>query len=142
MVKFRPIHAYLLVALAFVLGAASGGAVTYGFVKQEQIELLDDDGRGIVEMRRARALVRKLDLDDEQREKVLAIFRNAREARKGIDDDVLVRCGERIREHRAKIDDEIRAVLRPDQRERFDRLVEKRRERMRKKKERGSAAVQ
>lgn len=140
--KFRPIHAYLLVALAFVLGAASGGAVTYGFVKQEQIELLDDDGRGIVEMRRARALVRKLDLDDEQREKVLAIFRNAREARKGIDDDVLVRCGERIREHRAKIDDEIRAVLRPDQRERFDRLVEKRRERMRKKKERGSAAVQ
>lgn len=140
--KFRPIHAYLLVALAFVLGAASGGALTYGFVKQEQIELLEDEGQALVETRRVRALVRKLDLDDEQREKVLAIFRNAREARKGIDDDVLVRCGERIREHRAKIDDEIRAVLRPDQRERFDRLVEKRRERMRKKKERGSAAVQ
>lgn len=136
MVKFRPIHAYLLVALAFVLGAASGGALTYGFVKQEQIELLEDEGQGLVETRRVRALVRKLDLDDEQREKVMAIFRNAHATRKAIDDDVMARCGERLREHRAKIDGEIRAVLRPDQRERFDRLLEKRRERMRTRRER------
>jgi len=137
MVKFRAIHAYLLVGVAFVLGAASGGALTYGFVKHEQIELLEDDGRRLFEVHRVRALDRMLDLDDEQREKVRAIFRAAHDARKDIEDDVLVRCGQRLREHRAKIDDEIRAILRPDQRERFDRLLEKRHDRMRPKREGG-----
>lgn len=131
MVKFRAIHAYLLVALAFLLGAASGGALTYGYVKHQQIELLEDDGRRISEVHRVRALERMLDLDEAQREKVRAIFRAAQASRREIEDDVLVRCGERLREHRKKIDDEIRAILRPDQRERFDRLMEKRHERRR-----------
>lgn len=136
MVKPRKLNAYLLLSVAFALGAASGGAVTYGVVKREQAALFEDEGRGFVEERRMHALSRKLDLDDDQRTRIADIFAKSREARHAIDHDVMVRCGERLSEHRAKIDDEIRAVLRPDQRERFDELVHNRRERVGKKWER------
>lgn len=137
MVKSSAWVASLLFLLAFALGAASGGAVTYGFAKQEQLELLDeDDGRRLVEHRRVRALTRKLDLDDEQKRKVGDIFREARESRRVVDREIMMQCGDRIREHRAKIDDEIRKVLRPEQLALYDEMVEKRhKRRMRKSRE-------
>lgn len=129
MVKSRKLNAYLLLVLAFVLGAASGGAMTYGFVKREQVALFDDEGRGFIEERRMHALSRKLDLDDEQRARIADIFEASRDAKYAIDQDVMVRCGGRLEEHRKKLDADIRAVLRTEQRERFDELREKRRER-------------
>jgi len=135
MVRFRAIHAYLLVAFAFLLGAALGGALTYGYVTRQQIALLEDDGRRFFETHRVRALERILDLDEHQREQVRTILRASQEA---LQDEAFVRCSERLREHRRKTDDEIRAILRPDQRERFDRLMEKRHQRRRPLKREGA----
>lgn len=135
MVKSRKLNAYVLLFVAFVLGAASGGAMTYGFVKREQVALLDDGARGLIEERRMHALSRKLDLDDEQRARIADIFEANRASKHAIDEDVMLRCGGRLDEHRAKLDADIRAVLRPEQRERFDELVQKRRERKQRKRE-------
>lgn len=133
MVKPRALNAYLLLLLAFVLGTATGSALTYGMVRKQQAALLDEDGRGLLEARRMHALMRKLDLDEAQKEKIANIFKSSHETKRALDEDIHLRCGERLREHRAQIDGEVRAVLRPDQVERYDELVEKRRERMRKK---------
>ena len=57
---------------------------------------------GARETRRLAMLSRKLDLDSDQETRIGAI----------------------LREHRGQVDTEIRAVLRPDQQTRYDKLIE------------------
>lgn len=126
--KPRTIHAYLFLALAFVLGASSGGGIVYGLLQRHQAALLEDGGGELLKARRMHALARKLDLDDEQRSKIAAIYR-AQDLEGELGDELVSRCRERMREQKAKVHADVRELLRPDQRERYDELLKKRRKR-------------
>jgi Spy/CpxP family protein refolding chaperone len=103
---------YAVLALVFVLGAAAGGGVVYSVTQRRHASMLDEHE---LHARRLNALSRKLDLDAEQKTKIEGILDQDREDSKTL-----------LRDHRAEVDQKIRAVLRPDQRTRFDQMVEDR----------------
>lgn len=105
MVKGRT-KGYLVLATVFLLGAATGGGASIALMQRRHAAILRDDARGR-ETRRLTVLSRKLDLDAEQEARISAI----------------------LRDHRGQVDTEIRAVLRPDQQTRFDKLLEQRKDR-------------
>ncbi|SRR6266540_709618 len=128
MVKNR-LTVYLVLAGVFALGAASGGAAGFAYVHQKHATLLRQDGHGF-ENRRLRGLTRKLDLDEAQQQSVGAILDNDREEVRNLSREMFDRCGQSLRDHKANIDAQIRAVLRPEQQQTYDRLIEERREHM------------
>lgn len=104
MVKTRT-KGYVVLVVVFLLGAASGGGASVAFMQRRHAAMLRDAGNGR-ETRRLTVLSRKLDLDADQE----------------------ARIGTILHEHRGQVDTEIRAVLRPDQQTRFDKLVEQRKD--------------
>lgn len=121
---------YLVLGAVFVLGAAAGGAGAHAFDARRHAAVLGEGGRRLFEMRRMHALSRKLDLDATQEQKVGALFEAERAEMRALSRDMMDKCGQPLREHKAKIDAQVRAVLRPEQQKRFDELVDERRERM------------
>jgi Spy/CpxP family protein refolding chaperone len=125
----RRAYGYLLLAAAFAVGVACGGGAAFAYVAQKHAAMLRDDGRG-PETRRLRILSRKLDLDVEQEQRVRAILIKERDTMRDLGRSMFERCGEPLREQKARIEADIRNVLRPEQQRRYDDLLEERRERL------------
>lgn len=105
--------AYLLIACVFLLGVVAGGAAVMAWTSSERAAIVRGDPPA--QRHKARVLSRKLDLDPDQEQRVATILTTDVDESREI-----------LRDHRAHVDDEIRTVLRPDQRRRFERIVEQR----------------
>lgn len=127
MVNRQRFKAYALVASVFLLGALAGGGAAYAFAQKECRDLAFD--RGAFERRRMRALSEELDLTDAQRDRIQDILRANRAERRRLTREAFERCGTPLRSHREKLHDEIRGVLAPEQRKRYQTLVEEHRRR-------------
>jgi Spy/CpxP family protein refolding chaperone len=125
----RRVYGYLVLVAAFAVGVACGGGAAFAYVAQKHAAMLRDDGRG-PETRRLRVKTRKLDLDEGQEQRIRAILVKNRDAMRELGKDMMERCGGALREQKARLDSDIRAVLRPDQQRRYDELLEERRDRM------------
>lgn len=119
----RSLQAYALLGAVLVLGIVSGSGATYAYVRyQTGLAAAPNPGR----MRRERmaAFTRELDLSAEQQAKVEAIFQANNDERDRRTRAMFEACGEPVREHKRRVDAEIRAVLRPEQQARFDELAQ------------------
>jgi Spy/CpxP family protein refolding chaperone len=125
----RRLYGYVVLVAAFVVGAACGGGAAFAYVAQKHAAMLREDARG-PELRRVRVLARKLDLDADQEQRIRSILTQDRDTARELGRVMFERCGGDLREQRARVDAEIRAVLRPEQQRRYDELLEERRERM------------
>ncbi len=104
--------AYLLIACVFLLGVVAGGGAMMAWTSSERAAITREGPAG---RHKLHALSRKLDLDGDQESRIASILASdADESR------------ELLRDHRAHVDDEIRTVLRPDQRRRFEHMIEQR----------------
>ncbi len=104
--------AYLLVGFVFLLGVVAGGGGVLAWTSSERAAIMREGPSG---HHKLRALSRKLDLDDKQESQIATILASDEgESR------------ELLHDHRAHVDQEIEAVLRPDQRRRFERMLEQR----------------
>jgi len=112
------------VLLVFLLGALAGAAVEHRVGRQSFEAILSGRGGATVDLI-VRRLSRSLDLDPAQRDQVRAIVtethRDIVELRKPIQAQVEAA----IERSRARV----RAILRPDQQEKFDRIQAERRKR-------------
>lgn len=122
--KWKSVAALVAV---FVLGAAAGGGAVYAHSQKRHAAMLRD-GRD-VEGRRLAALSRKLDLDGDQKTKIGAILSQDHDDTKALNKDMMEKCGQPLRDHRADVEAQIRAVLRPDQQKKFDHIIEERKDR-------------
>ncbi len=120
----RQTKAYLVLALTFVLGVGTGGAAAFGVVQKHHAAMLRDEGGNMMH-RRMRVLSRRLDLDRDQEEKVRPIMRRESEEGFRLREEMFEKHGEAVRAHEKQIDDQIRAVLRPDQIPRYDELAKR-----------------
>jgi hypothetical protein len=115
MKNFKAIAGILLV---FLLGAAGGTLVTH-LICKARLERFISGGHRMREDVIVERLTKELDLDGSQRERVRAITHEThdsiRQARSRINPqiEVLLTAGQ----------DRIKAVLRQDQREKFDRII-------------------
>ena len=115
--------AYGVFALVFALGAATGGGAALAWAHERRVAQLDNDHE--FESRRLRALSRKLDLDADQEARIGSILAKDHDESRRLGRDIIERCGQPLRDHKTAIDAEIRAVLRPEQQERFDKLAQR-----------------
>lgn len=113
----------------FVLGAVSSAAVNHAIERRDYAEFFSGD-RDSFEARRLEAMARELELSGEQTTKVGEIFRKHAEERRQILRKQMETCGGPMSEHRERIDAEIRAVLTPVQRERFEKIRAERHRRL------------
>ena len=124
MVKGRRLG-YVLVSIVFALGVVVGGGGMLAWSQESHAAVLGE-GKAFQHYR-LRALARKLDLDHDQRRRIAGILEDDGEVSQALGQDMVERCGQRLRDHKSRVDNEIRSVLRPDQQRRFDTLVEERR---------------
>jgi Spy/CpxP family protein refolding chaperone len=123
----RRFRGAIVLGLVFALGAGTGGAVAFAIVRSGHARVMAEGGA--FEQHRAHGLARRLDLDAAQEEKVRAILAKDGVDSRGLYKDMLERCGQPLREQKERADAEIRALLRPDQQQKFDALLAERRER-------------
>jgi Spy/CpxP family protein refolding chaperone len=120
------------ILLVFLLGAAGGALVTH-MIHEARFEHFISGGHRMREDVIVERLTKKLDLDGRQQEQVRAIMQEThdgiRQARSRIRPQIeaLLTAGQ----------DRIKAVLRPDQREKFDRIITERKLHMPPEGERG-----
>ncbi len=105
--------AYLLIACVFLLGVVAGGAAMMAWTSNQHAAVLRDSSPA--QRHKAQVLSRKLDLDPDQEQRVATILTSDVDESREI-----------LRDHRAHVDEEIRTVLRPEQRRRFEHIVEQR----------------
>lgn len=122
----RGLRGYLVLLAVFALGAVAGGASVFSVIKHRYTALLLDER---VDERRLEALIEQLTLDEPQRERIAGILNDARREARVISLQTDARCGHPLLDHRAKVDDRIRAELQVAQRAKFDALLARRRER-------------
>ncbi|HVJ14797.1 MAG TPA: hypothetical protein VM686_05125 [Polyangiaceae bacterium] len=127
MVKGQSLRVYAMGLAIFVLGGVAGGAVSHALSERDERELAADGFEGF-ERRKLRALTRKLELSDEQKDRVRAILREDRGARRKLTEEAFARCGQPLEQHRADTDARIRQLLNPEQKKRFEELVRVRRD--------------
>jgi hypothetical protein len=123
MVKGRRIG-YVLMVTVFLLGVLVGGGGALAW-SQESHAATVREGKTL-QRYKLRALKRRLELDREQEARVAGILEDDTEVSRALGRDVVQRCGQRLRDHQSRVDEDIRAVLHPDQQRRFDRLVDER----------------
>ena len=123
------IKGYLVIVGVFLVGTMAGAAGATAWVERGYADLLNEDRRTQREARRLRALSRELELTAEQEQKVRSVMQSHRDEHARLTREMFDRCGESVRRHKATIDAEIRAVLRPEQQKRFDELAALHRER-------------
>jgi hypothetical protein len=112
---------YVVLILVFVLGAIAGGGAAFAYAQSDHASAAKNGKSS--QHRRVRALSRKLDLDRDQERRVADILAGDDDESRALGRDVVDRCGQRLRDHQAHVDEEIRDVLRPDQRRRFERIM-------------------
>lgn len=112
-------------ALVFLLGLLAGGAGSRALLQRRYGRLFKDPS-ALFERRRLGALARRLNLDDTQEDRVRDILSKYAGQRRSLTRDIMDRCGAPLRAHKAQLDAEIRAVLRPDQQARYDLLLKDR----------------
>lgn len=110
-------------AAVFLLGAVAGGGAVYAYTRSDYALLANDDSGELRERRRFAALKRELDLDDAQGEKVRAVLQRYRPERRRLVRTTFEQCGKSLEEQKARMDSEIRALLRPSQHTRFEALL-------------------
>lgn len=123
------LKAYGALAGMFVLGAVSSAAAYHAIVVREHAEFFSADSKTF-EARLVEAMRRELDLDDAQRERVREIFQRHSDERRRLFRQERDTCGGPMNAHRERVDAEIRAVLTPGQRARFETLREERRRKL------------
>jgi Spy/CpxP family protein refolding chaperone len=123
------VKAYGALAGMFVLGAVCSAAAYHAVARRSDAAFFSAD-RATFEARRVEAMRRELDLDGEQAEKVRGIFQKHAEEHRRLFRQEVETCGGPMTEHRERVDAEIRAVLTPAQRARFEKLREERRRRL------------
>ena len=118
----RNAKAVAAVLLIFLLGAASGGLIAH-LVYQKRIEGVVRGGPGaMTEMILAR-MDRELKLDRAQREAIRTIVEETHQEMR----QIRRQMHPQMRQILAKSEARIRELLRPDQRQAFEQIIEKRR---------------
>jgi hypothetical protein len=112
------------VLLIFLLGALAGAAVEHRVGRQSLEAVLSGRGGATVDLI-VRRLSRSLDLDTAQRDQVRAIVTETRRDIVEIRKPVQAQVEAAIERSRARV----RAILRPDQQEKSDRIQAERRKR-------------
>ncbi len=112
--------------LTFVAGLLIGSSVAWRGVEHRRMENRQPEIRN---QRMVKLFAKKLDLAPEQRKKLAQILADKREKMDALHGDVRPR----FEEMRKTTQDEIRAILTPDQVEKFNELEKKRDERRRKR---------
>ena len=112
------------VLLVFLLGALAGAAVLHRVDRQRVEAVLSGRGGATVDLI-VRRLTRSLALDPAQRDQVRAIVTETRRDIVEIRKPVQAKVEATIEHSRARV----RAILRPDQQEKFDRIQSERRKR-------------
>jgi len=123
------LKAYAALAGMFVLGGVSSAAAYRAFERREHAEFFSAD-RATFEARRVEALGHELELDAEQLAQVREIFQKHADERRRLLREELESCGGPMNQHRERVDAEIRALLAPEQRARFETLRTERRRRL------------
>lgn len=113
------VKAYAALAAAFVLGGVCSVAGYHALVQRDYARLFGGD-REAFEARRIEAMTRELGLSSEQSASVREIFRRHAPERQRLMQATMSQCGAPMAEHRARIDAEVRALLSPEQRPRFE----------------------
>jgi hypothetical protein len=109
------------IVLVFMLGAASGALVTY-LVSQARIEAIISGGPRAREDVLLNRLTRQLDLDSQQREQVKAIIHETHEDMRQIRQKWHPQVEALLADSQLRIS----ALLRPDQQEKFKKIVAER----------------
>jgi Spy/CpxP family protein refolding chaperone len=112
------------VLLVFLLGALAGAAVAHRVDRQGVEAVLYGRGGATADLI-VRRLSRSLDLDPAQRDQVRAIVTETRRKITEIRKPIQAQVEATIEGSRARV----RAILRPDQQEKFDRIQTERRKR-------------
>jgi uncharacterized membrane protein len=112
------------VLLVFLLGALAGAAVVHRYDRQSVEAVLSGKGEATAELI-VRRLSRSLDLDPAQRDQVRAIVTETRREIAEIRKPVQARIDAALESSRGRV----RALLRPGQQEKFDRIQSERRKR-------------
>jgi Spy/CpxP family protein refolding chaperone len=117
--------AIAVLAGVFLLGALAGASGAYAFGQRRLAALVSEDREELHERRRTRALQRTLDLTDDQASRIQEIFRKHRAELRASTDRMFETCGAPVEQARKQLDDEILAVLTPEQQERFRSLADR-----------------
>ena len=112
------------VILVFALGAVAGALVTHR-VCQHRMESLVGGGSKAMREFIFNRMDRELKLDDSQRAQLKAIFQETHEQIKAVHGRIQPQVDEIL----SRADDRVRAILRPDQRERYEKFVQERKAR-------------
>jgi hypothetical protein len=126
MVKGPSFRAYTILSGVFVLGALSGAGLGYAYSQQAMAALASEDRSEGRDLRRLNAFTRKLELSDSQRERVRGIVERYRPERERHARRMFESCGEELLRVKRAMDGEIRAILSPEQQQRFDAMRERR----------------
>ncbi|HWR58550.1 MAG TPA: periplasmic heavy metal sensor [Thermodesulfovibrionales bacterium] len=117
-------HAIVGVILVFLLGAVAGGLVTHTVGHKKMENGFRDEPKKMKEFIVGR-LSRELHLDPEQREQLRSIVRETHiEIR-----NVRRQFRPQIEEVLARSQDRVRSILRPDQRERYEKIISEQKKR-------------
>ena len=122
--KWKP---YAVLAAVFVLGAAAGGGAVFAIAQRRHAAMWADEGA--LRHRKVEALGRRLDLDASQKQQIQAILDKDKTDRDTLEDDMIEKCGQPLRNHDADVEAQIKAVLRPDQKAKFEQMLEHRKKR-------------
>jgi hypothetical protein len=114
------------VVLVFVLGAVAGAIVSHR-VCQHRMETIVSGGPKAMREFIFKRMDRELRLDAGQRAQLQAIFQETHEQIKAVRGKTQPQVDEIIN----RADDRVRAILRPDQRDKFEKFVEERKARKR-----------
>jgi Spy/CpxP family protein refolding chaperone len=114
---------YGVLAGTFLLGGAAGAGASYAFAQREYRHMVVE-GREMFEHRRLAALARELELTPDQRERIREVMRKQRHERHKVMKAAMERCGAPLEQHKVKAESEIRAILNPEQKQRFDALID------------------
>ena len=120
------LRGYLILVTVFVLGVVAGGASVFSVLEHRSASRLVDD---CIDEKRLEMLTGRLALDGAQRERIAGILNDAKREARVISHEMDGKCGHPLLDHRAKVDDRIRAELRAEQQTKFDDLLARRRAR-------------
>jgi Spy/CpxP family protein refolding chaperone len=121
--------AYAALGGMFVLGGVCSAAAYHALARRDYAEFFSGD-RSTFEARRVEAMGRELSLSETQVNQVREIFQKHADERKRLLRQEMEACGGPMNSHRERIDAEIRAVLTPPQRARFETLRAERKRRL------------
>jgi len=113
---------YGALLLVFTLGILLGGAGSRALLQRRYESIFREPG-DMFERRRLGALSHRLKLDDAQQDRARDILGKYRKQRRALTREIMTRCGEPLRAQKAELDGELRTLLRPEQQERYDRLL-------------------